>query len=54
LLKNIAGKEITPVDSLPKLAKVPFQNRVPFIVHNPLLPRPGNQGTGYGNVTKLS
>jgi len=33
LFKNIAGKEITPVDSLPKSAKVPFQNRVAFIVH---------------------
>jgi hypothetical protein len=31
--KNIVGKEITPVDSLPKSAKVPFQNRVAFIVH---------------------
>ena len=33
LYKNIAGKEISPVDSLPKSAKVPFQNRVAFIVH---------------------
>ena len=33
LLKNIAGKEITPVGSLPKSAKVPFQNRLAFIVH---------------------
>ena len=33
LFKNIAGKEITPVDSLTKSTKVPFQNRVAFIVH---------------------
>jgi hypothetical protein len=33
LFKNIAGEEITPVDSLPKSAKVPFQNRIAFIVH---------------------
>jgi len=33
LFKNIAGKEITPVDSLPKSAKVPFQNRIAFLVH---------------------
>jgi hypothetical protein len=33
LFKNIAGKEIRPVDSLPKPANIPFQNRVPFIVH---------------------
>ena len=26
--KNIVGKGVTPVDSLPKSAKVPFQNRV--------------------------
>ena len=33
LFKNITGKETTPVDSLPKSAKVPFQNHVAFIVH---------------------
>jgi hypothetical protein len=33
LFKNIAGKEITFVDSLPKSANEPFQNRVAFIVH---------------------